>query len=720
MSPRIRRRFRVLPLLLAAAGVTACSDDSTGVTPPPDDPTPPPPVVDTMPRLSPSETAQALSDPDRAEEGVWSILANLGIGVYRGDGTQVFAGSERSATDFWVYDFEIALLASMPGEAWRTFEDFHRGLASVGVELSVDELLGIYQRAYAAQPGEFLPALLSEIGPSLDGPPDQIVLDPLQEWLLFIDGFVPPNPPLAGDASVGGASWAPPSSAGSGTCAGFGGPLDPGWGLAGRDPENPGLGGVPPALLAGLLTLSQSLRVDVVLSSEVGHHRHPDGNEGIAPDSVVFETVAEFQLPPSGVLSCRPDLWTNVSPPGGEPGGLWGIPGVDVDWHLSEEVFGRHGQLTTDEGTPWSPGFPTVTDDTGRSRLVFVAMEEAGRGVGPLEEEPEPAMVHAFLDLQQAAQAAFASEPAAVAYLPLRHAVPPQFVQIEWHAGVPMSLWTGKDPDQFGPLVGALAGALSGPDWGDPFAVAASPAGLEALSGDDCGHFPPGLHLTGVQEFLADASALGHVATMRTRTELTDDSTQVFIEFEAEAAAVGLDWEGSFAEASTEELDPIWEWPALLVLDIVNPELDSLEVVFRWELGGSVTGEPDYSQWWGDAHYRVRTCESPTEDWRTMFGLDDEFPEPAADSLVVPVDAEHTQIHLLISAGALANAYLPEDEPPVESAGQMMGSLRVSLGPAATEVAAPSPLVAGDGIRHRMRVEPDPGKPTRPVRWRPR
>jgi hypothetical protein len=35
-------------------------------------------------RLSIAETAAALSDPKRAEDGVWSLLAQLGIGVYTG------------------------------------------------------------------------------------------------------------------------------------------------------------------------------------------------------------------------------------------------------------------------------------------------------------------------------------------------------------------------------------------------------------------------------------------------------------------------------------------------------------------------------------------------------------------------------------------------------------------------------------------------------------
>ena len=56
--------------------------------------------------LGVEETAIALAERARSEAGVWSLLSNLGIGVYTGDGTQVLAGSENDVDDFWIYDFE--------------------------------------------------------------------------------------------------------------------------------------------------------------------------------------------------------------------------------------------------------------------------------------------------------------------------------------------------------------------------------------------------------------------------------------------------------------------------------------------------------------------------------------------------------------------------------------------------------------------------------------
>ncbi|HHH83516.1 MAG TPA: hypothetical protein ENL35_11095, partial [Chloroflexi bacterium] len=44
--------------------------------------------------LSIGETIAALKDPAQAELGVWSLLVNLGIGVYTPDGRQIMPGSE--------------------------------------------------------------------------------------------------------------------------------------------------------------------------------------------------------------------------------------------------------------------------------------------------------------------------------------------------------------------------------------------------------------------------------------------------------------------------------------------------------------------------------------------------------------------------------------------------------------------------------------------------
>ena len=49
--------------------------------------------------LDPSETADALADPTRVEQGVWSILANLGISVFAVDGAPVLVGSAAGPDD---------------------------------------------------------------------------------------------------------------------------------------------------------------------------------------------------------------------------------------------------------------------------------------------------------------------------------------------------------------------------------------------------------------------------------------------------------------------------------------------------------------------------------------------------------------------------------------------------------------------------------------------
>ena len=100
-------------------------------------------------KLPIAETVAGLGDSRRVQTAVWSVLAHLGIGVYRANGTRVLAGSERKARDFWIYDFEVPLLGRMVGEAARPFAVYARTLAAAGVRVPRGELLATYRRTYA-------------------------------------------------------------------------------------------------------------------------------------------------------------------------------------------------------------------------------------------------------------------------------------------------------------------------------------------------------------------------------------------------------------------------------------------------------------------------------------------------------------------------------------------------------------------------------------------
>ncbi len=670
----------------------ACGDSSSDPTSPdpsgpedPADPDPDPGDPASPWALTVAETAEALRDPDRVEDGVRSVLANLGVGVYTANGTQVFAGSETSAEDFWLYDFEIPALAWGALQASHPFTHLADAVASLGAAVQAESLLAHFREAYAGHPEAFLVALLHESGLSLEGSPEAVHLTPFQEWLLLLDAFVPtPRPPGNADSPAAvatGASSQPPAQT-TGCEAFQGAGLTPGWGIAGPPTSLPP--GVDPAAIMQVAALRQLFVADVQLSDERAHHLHPDGNHDVPPHTMMITAVVGFHGFPADVIACRPDLWGTLT--GVTPGadGTWGIPDVRVDWDLSYEFFEEHGRLETGEGSPWFPGVPAFTDSQGRVDLQFTARDEDTRGVGVETEDAR--MVSAAFDVGTRLQQIFPIEyPAIIStfFEPVHHSIP-QLVTVEWHEGLEMDLWTGWSTDAIAWEMAALAGAFTVVGHG-PEVVARSPATLPELFVGSCGFYSRGLELEGLEGFYADASAGGQTAWMQTTVEHPEDEFAASIEFLGHVRGTAVDHIGSFAEAATEAVD---EWsfdPAVYVFNIENPGADTLQFRIDWEYEGEVAGEPEYSQWWVDAFLRVRSCDGddggPDSEWEPFLGYDDEFPGPGSGAEDVWVTEELVQVHLLLSAGALANAVLRDDMglPPLESSASVNGSLTVSL-----------------------------------------
>ena len=187
---------------------------------------------------SAAETAALLANSDTAERGVWSVLANLGIGVYTADGTAVMAESERSVDDFWLLDFEVPMLVDMVKTPARSLEEsFNAEIVVSGTRLGIDTsalcdvfvMLGrpcppelsqsipstpytgtiastIQEAALALTDAEldtFLFQLLTAMGIDLadrsllyDTPNGSLIAatySPFQAWLLFLDTFGTPN-----------------------------------------------------------------------------------------------------------------------------------------------------------------------------------------------------------------------------------------------------------------------------------------------------------------------------------------------------------------------------------------------------------------------------------------------------------------------------------------------------------------------------------------------
>jgi len=73
----------------------------------------------------------AASDEARRDI-ILDVLAGIGMGVYTTDGTPILYGAERSEDDPWLYDYEVAILASDPTTATPTsFDDLTVTLAAV-------------------------------------------------------------------------------------------------------------------------------------------------------------------------------------------------------------------------------------------------------------------------------------------------------------------------------------------------------------------------------------------------------------------------------------------------------------------------------------------------------------------------------------------------------------------------------------------------------------
>ena len=249
-----------------------------------------------------------------------------------------------------------------------------------------------------------------------------------------------------------------------------------------------------------------------------------------------------------------------------------------------------------------------------------------------------------------------------------------------------LHFWAGKDPDQFGgDNMGALAGAISGSEYGTSYRKENQPPDLPMLSDASCGFFTEGFHLIGSQQFAASGTAGGQTATaVFSSSKQTDNGNRVALNFEGEAVATAVNEIGTWAEAASEEVDEFVHQPAILVFEVDNPQADSLILTFTWNVSGSLGGEPDYSQWWADAFYRVRSCGDddggPSSHWQLLFSFDDEFPGSGPGNQEILLVEEHSQVHLMFEAGALANAVIPPgDEPPVESWASVSASLQADL-----------------------------------------
>lgn len=366
--------------------------------------------------LPPAQTTRMLTDPEQAQDGVWSLLANLGIGVYTGSGEQVMPGSEQGEDSFWLYDFELPALANMAQGEPEPFDQYTLQLEALGYEGSSQELLDLYRGVYAGHPDHPLVQILASMG--VDFRPGT-TLTPLQAWLLLLDTFVPPNrsnaslqpgrPPLA--------SMVQPGRALQTACGAIqGGNIIPYWGLMQQE------SGMAALLQAREVyyaihgpMIAQAASYELTASGQSAH----EGHEGVG-DKLEYVVHVDVDYQP----------WQSIPVAGVSCGALinldfqvleGGLANVLVDWVIPD-VFYAHGMVEDQQPS---------TNGAGEARLSFQAQEEAARGIGTFKESTGE--VSAWLNLRTGFISAGITDPRLLQFVPERVPVERQWVEVSWH-----------------------------------------------------------------------------------------------------------------------------------------------------------------------------------------------------------------------------------------------------------------------------------------------
>ncbi len=374
---------RNISVLLLAVILAGClpGGSSTPITNPPL----------SMEAASAEETAAWLENPDEVERGVWSLLENLGIGVYTQEAEQILAGSERNADDFFLFDFEVSLLVSHGQKGDRPFSDFHQMLVPYGLTMSQEELQTFYRTTYEAHSDEWLAQLFLSMGLDFEG---DIRLTPMQEWLLFLDTFVPPNGKET-SASTGSSKGLMALVTAQRAQADFcdavrGNNADVAWSLAWQaagtasDAAQTVLLGpmsfFDPKDLLHAIMMMMGVETKIEKSALSAHESH-DGDKDTVTFTVSVKFTGDF---PAEIVSCAAILGFDVPPKGP-------IEGVRVKWDLGD-VLGQHGYF--DKG-----GGVMFTDEEGKSEVIWEARREPSGGEG--EEYTENGTVEAVVRIQQ-------------------------------------------------------------------------------------------------------------------------------------------------------------------------------------------------------------------------------------------------------------------------------------------------------------------------------
>jgi hypothetical protein len=325
-------------------------------------------------------------------------------------------GSEASEADFWLYDFELPALAGMAQGDAEPFEHYTALLDGIGVEADPPDLLGSYRQVYALHPDHPLVQLFSAMG--IDFEPGT-ELNPLQEWLLLLDTFVPPN--RGGSAARPGSSQRalrlPPARMLQVPCGAIqGGNIIPYWGLVQLESDWAAMYQALDSYYAihGPM-IAQAAQYELVASGDSAHEGHQGKGDRLDYTVKVQVDYQPWQVIPVGGVSCGVLVNQDFTVLTG------GFSGVPVQWSVPN-LFYDHGEVEEQE---------MVTDRGGEAHLRFQAWEEEAAGIGPYDEQTGE--VSARLDLRVGFMAAGIIDPRLLDFVPSSPQVGPEFVQVSWH-----------------------------------------------------------------------------------------------------------------------------------------------------------------------------------------------------------------------------------------------------------------------------------------------
>ncbi|ADH86940.1 carboxypeptidase-like regulatory domain-containing protein [Desulfurivibrio alkaliphilus] len=323
----------------------------------------------------PAAIAALVANNDTTEAGLWLLLESLGIGVYTPDGYQLLAGSERKEDDFWLYDFQIPMLVSLVQAPTSPFTHLVDELSEVGLEISSEDLLSLYQSVYTIHAETFLVQFLLATGLDFSSMPQEITA--LQQWLLLLDTVVPPNRTELNDA-------APLALNRDASCL-ISGPALSGWGFvygASNHAEVIAAEAAFTAINAPLFRSSLDIRL--TFTPEIAR----EGTCGPGEESTLTVEVYSSFVPIPVAVTCG--YLTGMQLPG-----MTGfLEGAEVEWSLSP-VLEEHGTVRLPDGSPYL-GLASKTDAMGQTSLIYEPHESELMGLGA--EVLEPAIIWVTVD----------------------------------------------------------------------------------------------------------------------------------------------------------------------------------------------------------------------------------------------------------------------------------------------------------------------------------